>query len=118
MPAQSQITDAGAPALAPSYDRAPFDPGTGEWQGVVMVEKDRRFFGDQTCRVRSARRIELSGMRMIVTRIKYSAVSRYFTSEVTKNYVYVHAEAKHGHIELYGKASMKEFFTLHQLRLT
>ena len=104
--------------LVPSYDRKPFDPGSGEWQGVVMVEKDRRFHEDKTVRVRSCRRIDLNGMRFIVCRIAWSAVSRYFTSDVKQNFVYVHAEAKHGHIELYGKASQKEFFTLHQIRTT
>ena len=92
-----------------------FARGTGDWTGVVMIERPKRATPDSLCWVRSARTMALDGKRAIVCQLPYKMFAHYFTS-LDGGDVCVYAEFKDtggpdgGHLEFYERASKKEFF--------
>lgn len=93
----------------------PFQPGSGLWEGVVIVVRPPNADDRSLCRVASARTTELNGKRAIAPfDVPYSMVKKYYTVEDgAEAYVYGEFFARpnaDGHFEFYEKASQKEFF--------
>ena len=95
-------------------DKAPFDRGTGDWEGVVMIERpdiSKLSYGQEPmCRVMSARTINLNGMRAIYEVLPYNVFAQFFQSTDGDN-IFCEAEFKDGHLEVYGRArtNLKEW---------
>ena len=86
-----------------------FARGTGSWKGVVMIERPRNANNDSQCVVTSARTLALDGKRAIKCQLPYSMLRQYFTTFDGLD-VCVYAEFKDEHLELYERASKKEYF--------
>jgi len=89
---------------------ATFVKGTGQWSGVVMIERPNltnlSYGTDPQCRVMSARTIQLDGKRAIYCELPYSMLKQYFQSE-DGDHCFVEAEFKDGHLEFYKKSKAK-----------
>lgn len=94
--------------------KAPFVRGTGQWEGVVMVERPDMtklpYGAEPMCRVISARTVQLNGQRAISAAFPYSMFKHYFSSD-DGDHIFCEAEFKDGHLEVYGRAktNMKEW---------
>lgn len=105
----SQGTDHQTPEVPwRNYETEPFIRGSGDWQGVVMIERTEFMSDNEKCRVTSGRRLDLGGMRAIVSHLPYGMLKHYFNVEDGDN-VCVYAELKNGHLEFYERASLREF---------
>jgi hypothetical protein len=91
-----------------------FERGTGDWEGVVMVERPDVFklpqhigpmsaYTAPMCKVMSARTVQLNGKRAICAYLPYALFKDYFQSE-DGDHIFCEAELKDGHLEVYGKA--------------
>lgn len=91
-----------------------FDRGTGDWEGVVMVERpdtSKMSYGvEPVCRVMSARTIQLNGRRAIYELLSYKHFKDYFYAD-DGDHIFCEAEFKDGHLEVYGRArtNLKEW---------
>lgn len=90
----------------PNYDRAPFERGSGQWAGVVMIERPNE---RGMCRVISARTTDYNGLRAICTETPWALAKQFFALE-DEGETYRYAEFKDGHLEYYERASQIEFF--------
>ena len=90
-------------------ETAPFVRGSGQWQGVVMIERPKNPDSDTLCEVSSARSIYYNGLRAIYCKLPYGALKHYFTPE-DGSHCYVYAEHKDGLTEFYERASKREYF--------
>ena len=92
----------------------PFVKGTGQWAGVVMIERpdiSKLSYGvEPMCRVMSARTLQLNGKRAIYEVMPYNLFSGYFSSD-DGDHIFCEAEFKDGHLEVYGRAktNLKEW---------
>lgn len=81
-----------------------FDRDTGQWQGVVMIERPNLINlpldSNPMCNVMSARTVQFKGERAIFTQLPYNMLKHYFKSS-DGEYCFVKAEFKNGHLELY-----------------
>ena len=86
-----------------------FEKGTGQWEGVVMIERpdmqSMAFGEDPQCRVMSARTIQLNGQRAIYCELPYSMLKHFFSSG-DGDHCFVEAEFKDGHLEMYKKSNV------------
>jgi len=86
---------------------APFTRGSGQWEGVVMIERpdvSRMSGGAQPmCRVMSARTVQLNGKRAIYCELPYEMFAAFFRSD-DGDHIFCEAEFKDGHLEVYGRA--------------
>ncbi len=100
-------------------DSATFERGTGDWEGVIMVERpdiSKLSHGDvPMCRVMSARTVQLGGRRAIYTQMPYWHFKDHFRCE-DGDVIFLEAEWKAdasggGHLTWYGKArtNLKEW---------
>lgn len=91
-----------------------FVKGTGDWEGVLMIERPdltKLPYGvEPQCRVMSARTIQLNGNRAIYCELPYSMFKSYFASD-DGDHIFCEAEFKNGHLEVYGyaKTNLKEW---------
>ena len=92
----------------------PFTRGTGDWEGVVMIERpdeSKMSYGEEPmCKVMSARTIQLNGRRAIYEVLPYGLFKQYFRSD-DGDHIFCEAEFKDGHLEVYGRArtNLKEW---------
>lgn len=85
--------------------------GKGVWKGVLCIERPKNATPNSMCNVMSARTVAFDGKRAIVHKMPYGQVRRYFSSsDGDTTYAYAELYADGGHLELYEKASMKDFF--------
>lgn len=95
-------------------ERALFTRGTGQWEGVVMVERpdlSRMPYGiEPDCRVMSARTVQMNGGRAIYCQLPYAMFREHFRAE-DGDHIFCEAEFKDGHLEVYGRArtNLKEW---------
>lgn len=87
---------------------AAFKRGTGDWEGVVMIERpdlqNLPYGCDPMCRVMSARTIQLNGQRAIYAELPYSMLKDFFKSD-DGDHCFVEAEFKDGHLEFYKRSN-------------
>src|SRR4051812_11018083 len=106
--------DMQKPQQRPEYDRAPFQRGTGEWQGIVMIirpDPSKVMVTDDTqCKVVSPRRLQYNGLRAIATHLPYGLFRQTYFSTDDGDNVCVYAELKGEHLEFFEKANVTEFF--------
>ena len=85
----------------------PFQRGTGDWEGVVMVERpdvSKLPYGEEPmCRVMSARTMQLNGKRAIFCVLPYSMFKSYFKAG-DGDHIFCESEFKDGLLEVYGRA--------------
>ena len=86
-----------------------FQRDNGQWSGVVMIERPQNVSRETLCKVRSARTIALAGRRAMVCRMPYARVSVYF-ADTDLDHVCVFAEYQDGHLQLFSRATKREFF--------
>jgi len=93
----------------PEQDQRVFAEGTGQWSGVVCIERPKNPDDGSVCVVSSARSIIYNGMRAIYCELPYGAVKQYFgAGDAAECYVY--AEHKDGLTQFYERASKREYF--------
>lgn len=88
-----------------------FVPGTGNWQGVIVIERPRNPMDTSPCKVMSARSIVYDGRRMISQLLPYALVKQYFRLQDGDS-TYWHAELKAGALQLSERARKIDFFLL------
>ena len=74
-----------------------------------MIERKNHLTRDTPCLVTSARTMALGGKRAIYCTLPYSMVVQYFNSADCAE-VCAYAEFKEGHLEIYERASKREYF--------
>lgn len=93
-------------------EQPPFVRGTGQWEGVVMIERpdlSKLPYGiEPHCRVMSAKTVQLMGRRAIYEELPYALYSHLFTSQ-DGDHVFHQAEFKDGHLEVYGRSNRQEW---------
>lgn len=87
----------------------------GEWEGVVRIERPAGTVlePEAPCRVISARLAGLAGARAILVHLPWSFCRQWFQAGDLE-FVSVHAELRHGHLNLLKRADPKDYF-LHTL---
>jgi len=99
--------------LQKTTEPAPFVRGKGQWQGVVAIERASRMLilpsDHAQCNVYSARTLAFDGRRAIFIKLPYRMLKQHFYSD-DNLIVYHFAEFKDGHLEIYERASKREFF--------
>lgn len=92
-----------------------FERGTGQWQGVVCIDR-KEFYGTKMLvNVYSAKTMTYGGRRAIKCQLPWSIVEKYFQAgDGPEAYTYAefkdNLDGQPGHLELYEKASHREFF--------
>lgn len=85
-------------------DDARYFHDTGQWQGVVMIERpdlsNLLLDANPMCNVISARTVQFNGERAIHTQLPYKMLKQYFNASHS-DHCFVKAEYKDGHLELY-----------------
>jgi hypothetical protein len=76
------------------------------WKGVVAIE---RVNGSPYCKVFSARTPDTGLIPAISCEVAYEAVKKYF-GDWDRDSAYAYAELVGEHLQLYERASQKEFF--------
>lgn len=98
-----------APLNQATADATVFKRGTGQWSGVVMIERPRNASRETLCRVTSARTMAFDAKRAIGEMLPYSLFRHYFVG-VNSDHLCVYAEFNNGHLEFYERASKREYF--------
>jgi len=95
--------------LEPIDNDGRFARGTGEWTGIVLIERPNQPHPESPCRVTSARTIALDGRRAIFCYLTYKTVEEYFS--IFDGFdTYRYAEFKEGHLEFYERAEQRDYF--------